>query len=452
MTIRSINTSGLPQGVLTPMGDLLFAASEPGAWYDPSDLSTLFQDTAGTTPVTAVEQDVALMLDKSGRGNHASQATSTKRPKYSRRVNLLTKTEQFDDAVWVKENATVTLNAAVAPDGTTTADLIVPNGTNGRHSAAHTLVPGMLSVRHTLFVKAGGYSKFAFKETCTTGWFAAFNLSSGAVISSTPGVNPTIESVGSGWFRVGFTSVNAIPAGKQFRAIVLRDSYTSGDPNDAPFTADGTSGIYVWGASLTLATDAHLPYQRVNTATDYDADPAKFPGYLLFDGVDDALATGNIDFTGTDKMTVWAGVTKLADSPLGILAEFGENSGNGHAGFYVAAPSTSGFVEFKSRGSLGAVPIVGGLASAPANAVITGFGQVTPSANTLRVNGGQTPTNTADQGVGSYGSRILNIGSRAGTSLYFNGRLYGLIVRGAQSSLSQIEATELYIRRRMMLP
>lgn len=36
-----------------------------GAWFDPSDLSTLYQDGAGTTPVTAVEQPVGLMLDKS---------------------------------------------------------------------------------------------------------------------------------------------------------------------------------------------------------------------------------------------------------------------------------------------------------------------------------------------------------------------------------------------------
>ena len=42
----------------------LFAAGEQGAWFDPSDFSTMFQDSAGTTPVTAVEQPVGLMLDK----------------------------------------------------------------------------------------------------------------------------------------------------------------------------------------------------------------------------------------------------------------------------------------------------------------------------------------------------------------------------------------------------
>lgn len=40
------------------------------AWYDASDLSTLFQDTSGTVPVTTTGQDVRKMLDKSGLGNH----------------------------------------------------------------------------------------------------------------------------------------------------------------------------------------------------------------------------------------------------------------------------------------------------------------------------------------------------------------------------------------------
>jgi hypothetical protein len=43
----------------------LFGLNEQGVWYDPSDLSTLFTDTAGTTPVTTPGQTVALMLDKS---------------------------------------------------------------------------------------------------------------------------------------------------------------------------------------------------------------------------------------------------------------------------------------------------------------------------------------------------------------------------------------------------
>lgn len=60
----------------------LFAASEVGVWYDPSDLTTMFQDRAGTTPVTADGQTVGKILDKSGRGNHATAPSDAARPLY----------------------------------------------------------------------------------------------------------------------------------------------------------------------------------------------------------------------------------------------------------------------------------------------------------------------------------------------------------------------------------
>jgi hypothetical protein len=47
------------------MQALLFSNDEPGVFYDFDDWSTLFQDTAGTQPVTAANQGVALALDKS---------------------------------------------------------------------------------------------------------------------------------------------------------------------------------------------------------------------------------------------------------------------------------------------------------------------------------------------------------------------------------------------------
>lgn len=64
----------------TPLS--LFASGELGAWYDPSDLSSMFQDTAGATPVTTAGQSVARINDKSGRGNHLTQATAANRPTY----------------------------------------------------------------------------------------------------------------------------------------------------------------------------------------------------------------------------------------------------------------------------------------------------------------------------------------------------------------------------------
>ena len=60
----------------------LFASGEQGAWYDPSDLTTMFQDRAGTTPVTADGQTVGKILDKSGRGKHATAPSDAARPLY----------------------------------------------------------------------------------------------------------------------------------------------------------------------------------------------------------------------------------------------------------------------------------------------------------------------------------------------------------------------------------
>jgi hypothetical protein len=51
----------------------LFAAGQLGFWYDPSDLSTMFSDSAMTTPAT-VGGVVGAIRDKSGNAKHALQA------------------------------------------------------------------------------------------------------------------------------------------------------------------------------------------------------------------------------------------------------------------------------------------------------------------------------------------------------------------------------------------
>lgn len=60
--------NGLPVGVTMAVGSFspssVFGVSDLGAWYDPSDLLTLFQDSVGTTTVTAAGQPIGLMLDK----------------------------------------------------------------------------------------------------------------------------------------------------------------------------------------------------------------------------------------------------------------------------------------------------------------------------------------------------------------------------------------------------
>lgn len=60
----------------------LFAASEVGMLYDPQRIETLWQDTAGTIPVTADGQLVARIDDRSGNGRHLTQGTAANQYKY----------------------------------------------------------------------------------------------------------------------------------------------------------------------------------------------------------------------------------------------------------------------------------------------------------------------------------------------------------------------------------
>lgn len=70
-----------PEGPPFEPGEL-FSSAEAGAWYDPSDVATLWKDTGGTDPVTAPGDAVARIDDKSGNGRHLTQDTVANRPTY----------------------------------------------------------------------------------------------------------------------------------------------------------------------------------------------------------------------------------------------------------------------------------------------------------------------------------------------------------------------------------
>ncbi len=57
------------------------AAMRLKTWLDFGDISTMFQDDAGTTPVTSVGQSVGKVLDKSGTA-HFTQSTGASKPRF----------------------------------------------------------------------------------------------------------------------------------------------------------------------------------------------------------------------------------------------------------------------------------------------------------------------------------------------------------------------------------
>ena len=103
---------------------------------------------------------------------------------------------------------------------------------------------------------------------------------------------------------------------------------------------------------------------------------------------------------------------------------------------------------FRSRGS--AVPaniLYAAATPSPVTVILTGTGNIPAPLTTLRNNSAQVDL-TDSQGTGTFGNYPLYIGIRGGSSFYYNGRLYGLIVRGAQSTPAEITASEIWMNQR----
>lgn len=164
--------------------------------------------------------------------------------------------------------------------------------------------------------------------------------------------------------------------------------------------------------------------------------------------MDDFLVTPSINFTGTDKIMVCVGVRKLSDATASILLELSENMNSNIGAFYVAAPESTGVFgnyTFKSRGTINTNIVTSGAFLAPVSNVITGVADISGDYQGLRVNSILKNISTEDQGTGTYGNYPLYIGRRAGTSLPFNGQLYGLIIRGTSTDDAKIRTVEKYI-------
>ena len=417
----------------------LFAAGEQGVWYDPSDYTTMFQDSAGTTPVTAVEQPVGKILDKSGRGNHATQAISFNRPILSARYNLLTKTEQFDDAYWTVTAGSIVPNATTDPLGGNTADKLQVNTTNAAHGVGKvnvTFTPIGTSVTVSCHVKKAELSWCIVGDGQQLGVY--FDLANGVFGTIASGwTNPQAVSLGNGWYRISATVTSILSSGFAVYAANANNGITFAGANN-------TDGIYIWGASLIPVEQSALPYQRVNTATDYNTTGFNF--YLKANGTNSAMSTGNIDFASTPYMTVWTGVQKLNDTTAGCLYELSADW-NTNAGTFNSFNLTSGF-NAASRGTAavsGSSQISSISALIRTTSVLTATHDIAGSLTTLQKNNDAAVNATGSKGSGNFGLYPLYLFARAGTTFPLNINFYGLIVRGAQSTAAQITNTKTWI-------
>lgn len=189
-------------------------------------------------------------------------------------------------------------------------------------------------------------------------------------------------------------------------------------------------------------------YQDVISATNYALtaeDGTPFPVFLAFNGSTQFLQTNPIDFSSTDKVLVAAGVRKLSDASTAVIAELSNAAGSNAGSFNMTGPGSADQLHFYSFGTAASLSAVTSGYAAPLTSVLTGLGDISGDYTALRVNGAQAASSTDDQGTGNYGSYSVFIGARAGTSLFFNGRLYSLIVAGIKPTDAQILGVETYI-------
>ena len=356
---------------------------------------TVFQSRAGSAGFTGSIDNISV---RELAGNHEVAINDAKRgiygwmPKTGRR-NLLTYTEQFDNAVWSKANATVTANYDTDPDGSITADRFVSSGGS------------FPQIFQTLTLTAGqAYTFSAWVKSDGTSQIAQALLLEGVVTAFTPT---------STWTRV---SVSIASSAGGSRSVVVA--------TNSPVAA--ASSFLIWGAQLEIGSTA-TAYQRVNSQ--YDVTEAGVPScyYVQADGVDDAYVTPTIT-PNTDKVQVFAGVRKLSDAAAAIVAEMG-TTGTQNGVFTLTAPLSGANYYFNSRGTGDGQAISATSFAAPITNVLTGLGDISGDTATLRINGTQVAQSTADQGTGNYLAYQAYIYGRGGTSLPFNGLDFGHAVR-----------------------
>jgi hypothetical protein len=173
------------------------------------------------------------------------------------RTNLLTFSESFGSAGNL-EQAVVTSNTIVSPDGSVNADSFIDNTANNIHAKISGIGKAASPVTYTysLFVKAkdaGMKFQVSMDDAVLGGGSSGvFDPSTGTFVTAmdTPSAgytNPSrsVTNYGNGWYRISFTITTASATTNRFNAFVVNAA------NAIVYIGTGT-GVYVYGAQAEV--------------------------------------------------------------------------------------------------------------------------------------------------------------------------------------------------------
>jgi hypothetical protein len=165
------------------------------------------------------------------------------------RSNLLTYSDDFADASWVKTATTnrsfVSSNVLIGPDGLLSADKLYESELNVDHWLRKAF-NFSASTNYTFSIYAKAAERTIFRLTAAgADQGAYFNLSDGTIGTVQSGVTAAITSVGNGWYRcsISWTQASGLNDYVYIRFALVNNGSGS-------YTGDGYSGIYIWGAQL----------------------------------------------------------------------------------------------------------------------------------------------------------------------------------------------------------
>lgn len=460
--------------------------TEQGFVYDFNDLSTMYQDAAGTIPVTAAEQPVGLVLDKSkglvkgSEINTQSQILASQFPTGSSVNNFLISTTAIPNAFYSVE-FTVTNYNNTGGDGSigldaSTADARVRVNGNG----VYKFITFLKQTSVTFFLRnnaTADFSNIKIKQvfgnhayqtvsamrpllkaspvstpellansgfnTDTSSWTAyrspIYSVSGGqltiSVSSETAGLYQDIPTEVGSTYSVNITKAGNVSLGVYGGAGFINTIITTFSTSFTFVATSTTTRIYIY---CNVGNNGVVNEISVRNLIGYVIDK----NYLAFDGVDDFLQTNNIDFTVTDKVSLFAGMRKLSDATTATVFELSTSKNINSGVFALFAPVDGGVTQMAwiSKGVTERAAVNNTIA-APITTVISVKGSISGDVSTLKVNGTQV-SNSLDQGAGNYGNYPLFIGRRGGASLPFNGHIYSLIGIGRLTTDTETLALE----------
>lgn len=185
----------------------------------------------------------------------------------------------------------------------------------------------------------------------------------------------------------------------------------------------------------------------------WQTDGARY--WALPDAFDDFMTSvSTVALSASDKLTIWAGLEKSSDAAVAIFLEMSASTlaaNPGAAAWVIPANSGDTRAAFNVRGSSAIASRIGNWGAAPRRAVMSCAYDIAGATQAdeifPRINGSVPVQQTAGSpsGTGNFGNYTHYLGCRGGTSLFFPGRIYPVVVRGRTTSPELIAATEQWI-------